>query len=129
MDSEIIARCLELVAERCPDPAPLVFGRLFAENPELEPLFVRDTSGLVRGEMMAVTMTALLDCADGDDYAVNLVEIERVNHVGLGVEPEVFDTFFITTMKAFQALLGDDWTDEMTGAWQRVLSRFPHATR
>lgn len=127
MDAEIIADCLERVAERAGDPAPLVFARLFAENPDIEALFVRDTAGLVRGEMMATTMEALLDCADGDSYAVGLVEIERVNHVGLGVEPEVFDTFFRVVMTVFREILGEDWTDETDAAWRRVLARFPHA--
>ena len=68
MDTDIIAACLELVAERVGDPAPLVFQRLLAENPEIEALFVRDTGGLVRGEMMAVTLEALLDCAGGDAF-------------------------------------------------------------
>ena len=122
-----MAHCLELVAERAGDPSPLVFGRLFQENPEIEALFVRDTAGLVRGEMMAVTLEALLDCAGGDAYAASLVEIERVNHVGLGVEPEVFDTFFRVGMAVFQEILGDDWTGEMDTAWRRVLARFPHA--
>lgn len=127
MDAEIIADCLERVAERAGDPAPLVFARLFAENPDIEALFVRDTAGLVRGEMMATTMEALLDSADGDSYAVGLVEIERVNHVGLGVEPEVFDTFFRVVMTVFREILGEDWTDETDAAWRRVLARFPHA--
>ena len=56
MDTDIIAHCLELVSDRAGDPSSLVFQRLFAENPEIEPLFVRDTAGLVRGEMMAVTL-------------------------------------------------------------------------
>ena len=68
MDTDIIAACLELVAERVGDPAPLVFQRLLAENPEIEALYVRDTGGLVRGEMMAVTLEALLDCAAGDAF-------------------------------------------------------------
>lgn len=127
MDTDIITRCLEQVAERVDDPAPLVFQRLFAENPDIEALFVRDTAGLVRGEMMAVTLDALLDCAGGDAYAVSLVEIERVNHVGLGVEPEVFDTFFRVVMTVFQEILGDDWTPDIDAAWRRVLARFPHA--
>ena len=127
MDVQILTQCLELVGERCADPAPFVFQRLFAENPAAEALFVRDTAGLVRGEMMAVTMDALLDCAAGDDYAVNLVEIERVNHEGMGVSPEVFDTFFRVVMAVFRDILGPDWTDEMDGAWRRVLAKFPHA--
>ncbi len=127
MDAEIIADCLELVAARAGDPAPSVFQRLFAENPEIESLFVRDTAGLVRGEMMAVTLEALLDCAGDDSYAVGLVEIERVNHVGLGVAPQVFDTFFRVAMTVFREILGDAWTPDMDAAWRRVLAKFPHA--
>ena len=127
MDTEIVAHCLELIAERAGDPSALVFQRLFLENPEIEALFVRDTACLVRGEMMAVTLEALLDCAGGDAYAVSLVEIERVNHVGLGVEPAVFDTFFRVVMTVFKEILGDNWTHEMDAAWRRVLARFPHA--
>ena len=127
MDTEIISASLELVADRVGDPVPLVFQRLFAENPAIEALFIRDTAGQVRGEMMAVTMEALMDCAGGDAYAVSLVEIERVNHVGLGVEPEVFDTFFRIVMTVFKDILGEDWTAEMDAAWHRVLARFPHA--
>ncbi len=127
MDATVITQCLELVGERCPDPAPLVFQRLFADNPAVEALFVRDTAGLVRGEMMAVTMEALLDCASGDDYAVNLVAIERTNHEGMGVSPAVFDTFFRVVMAVFKDILGPDWTQDMDGAWRRVLAKFPHA--
>ena len=39
MDTGIITQCLELVAERRGDPAPLVYQRLFAGNPEIEALF------------------------------------------------------------------------------------------
>jgi hemoglobin-like flavoprotein len=127
MDTDIIAHSMELVAERVGDPAPLVFERLFRENPDIEALFVRDTAGLVRGEMLAVTLEALLDCAGGDAYAVSLVEIERVNHVGLGVEPEVFDTFFRVVMTVFREVLAEDWTPDMDAAWRRALARFPHA--
>ena len=127
MDTDIIAHSLELVAQRVGDPSSLVFQRLFLDNPGIDALFVRDAAGLVRGEMMAVTLEALLDCAGGDAYAVSLVEIERVNHVGLGVEPEVFDTFFRVVMTVFQEVLADDWTAEIDAAWRRVLSRFPHS--
>lgn len=127
MDTEIITQCLELVAERCGDPAPLVYQRLFSENPEIEALFVRDTAGLVRGEMLAVALETLMDCAGRDDFAVNLVEIERTNHVGLGVPPEVFDTFFRVVMTTFRNVLGTDWSAEMDAAWRRLLAKFPHA--
>jgi hypothetical protein len=90
-DAAIIAQTLEQVAERVGDPAPLVFERLFRESPEVEALFVRDIGGLVRGQMFQVTIESLLDFLGDRAYGAKLIQIERVNHVGLGVEPAVFD--------------------------------------
>ena len=58
---EIVTASLEALAERVGDPAPQVYARLFAAYPEMEALFVRDTTGAVRGEMLALTFECLLD--------------------------------------------------------------------
>jgi hemoglobin-like flavoprotein len=120
-DATVIADTLQLVAERAGDPMPLVFQRLFRETPELEALFVRDADGLVRGQMFQVTIESLLDFVGDRSYGANLVQIERVNHVGLGVEPAVFDRFYLTVMMTFKEILGADWTADMDGAWTRIL--------
>jgi hemoglobin-like flavoprotein len=100
---------------------PLVFARLFRETPELEALFVRDGDGLVRGQMFQVTIESLLDFLGDRSYGANLIQIERVNHVGLGVEPEIFDRFYLTVLGAFREILGAEWTDEMDRVWTRVV--------
>src|SRR5665213_2772 len=94
----VITETLERVAERVGDPMPMIFERLFAEMPEAEPLFIRDKGGLVRGQMFQVTMESLLDFLGDRSYGANLIQIERVNHQGLGVEPEMFDRFYLTVM-------------------------------
>ena len=120
-DAAVIADTLERVAERVGDPMPLIFERLFAELPEAEALFVRDKGGLVRGQMFQVTMESLLDFLGDRSYGANLVQIERVNHQGLGVEPEMFDRFYLTVMATFRDILGADWTPEMETVWARVI--------
>jgi hemoglobin-like flavoprotein len=120
-DQAVVSRTLELVSERCGDPADLVFARLFREQPEVEALFVRDTAGLVRGQMLATVLDGFLDVVSDQAYAAALVEIERVNHVGLGVEPAVFDTFFRVVVDTFREVIGPDWTAEMEKVWARVL--------
>ena len=47
--AEILAGSLEALAERVGDPADQVYARLFEAYPEMEALFVRDTTGAVRG--------------------------------------------------------------------------------
>jgi hemoglobin-like flavoprotein len=120
-DAAIITETLERVGARVGDPTPLIFARLFAEIPEAEALFVRDNGGLVRGQMFQVTMESLLDFLGDRAYGANLIQIERVNHQGLGVEPEMFDRFYLTVMATFKDVLGAGWTAEMEAVWTRVI--------
>jgi hemoglobin-like flavoprotein len=120
-DSTIITETLEQVAARVGDPTPLVFERLFRENPDVEALFIRDKGGLVRGQMFQVTMESLLDFLGDRSYGASLIQIERVNHQGLGVEPDVFDMFYRTVMATFRDVLATDWTPEMETVWTRVI--------
>jgi hemoglobin-like flavoprotein len=56
MNGTEIERSFEIAAERAGDITPLVYQRLFAQHPEMEALFVRDTTGAVRGEMLAAAI-------------------------------------------------------------------------
>jgi hemoglobin-like flavoprotein len=127
-DASIITETLDLVAGRVGDPMPLIFERLFAEIPETEALFIRDKGALVRGQMFQVTMESLLDFLGDRSYGANLIQIERVNHQGLGVEPEMFDRFYLTVMATFKAILGGDWTAEMETVWNRVIGELTGQT-
>ena len=128
-DAALIEHSLELVAARVGDPAPLVYARLFAEMPELEALFVRDVSGIVRGNMLTTTLECLVDFAGQGAYATHFVGSERVNHGGLGVPAEMFDRFYATVIATFREVLGADWTAEMDGAWARAAEGLAAAAR
>ena len=119
---DLIAQSLELVAERHGDPAPQIYARLFAAFPETEELFIRDTTGAVRGEMLAVTFQCLLDVTGSRAYAANLIRAERVNHEGVGVPPQAFARFFPIVMETCRELLGEAWTQEIDAAWAELLA-------
>jgi hemoglobin-like flavoprotein len=120
-EAAIITETLDRLAERVGDPMPMIFERLFAEMPDVEALFIRDKGGLVRGQMFQVTMESLLDFLGDRSYGANLIQIERVNHQGLGVEPEMFDRFYLTVMATFKDILGANWSVEMETVWSRVI--------
>lgn len=103
------------------DPAPLVYGRLFAAFPQMEAEFWRDTTGAVRGEMLAVAFQCLLDL-DGS-YAENFIRAERVNHESFGVPPDAFASFFPMVMETCREALGADWTPQVQQAWDERLAR------
>lgn len=125
-ETDPVAQSLELVAERFGDPADEVYHRLFQAFPETQALFWRDTSGAVRGEMLAMAFRCLLDL-DGP-YEANLLKAERGNHEGFGVPPEAFADFFPIVMRTCRELLGSDWTAEMDGAWAARLRRLSTLT-
>jgi hemoglobin-like flavoprotein len=120
-DAVVITNTLDRVVERVGDPTGLVFERLFAANPETEALFVCDSSGLVRGQMFQVTIESLLDFLGDQTYGAALIQIERINHQGLGVSPALFDSFYLTVMAVFKDVLDEDWTAEMETVWTRVV--------
>ena len=118
----LIEASLELVAERCPDPTPLVYQRLFAAEPELEPYFWRDTNGTIKGEMLAKVFDAILDFIGERRYAHFLITTEMVNHEGFDVPREIFATFFATVAATVREILADAWTPAMEEAWAELLA-------
>ena len=122
MNAALIAESLEVVVARCGDPAPIVYARLFAAQPDVEALFVRDKSGIVSGQMLAVTIEALLDYAGDNAYAANLLQSERVNHDGLGVPLAAFDSFFHILLETMRELAGEEWTPAMDAAWRNSIA-------
>ena len=120
--AEFIEQGLELAAERCEDLTPLVYARLFAEHPEMEALFWRDSNGLVKGEMLSRVIEAILDFIGERRYAHHLIQCEVVTHAGYDVPPDVFRTFFPVVAETLRELVGEDWTAEMEQAWQGLLA-------
>lgn len=122
MDADLITESLERVAERCADPTPLVYERLFRQNPDMRALFIRDTDDSVKGQMLYQVLEVFLDFIGRRTYSANLIACEVVNHENLGVPPAVFATFFATVVETFRELLGEDWTAAYDQAWRILLA-------
>jgi hemoglobin-like flavoprotein len=118
----LIEHSLELAAERCPDLTPLVYARLFREQPQMEALFWRDKNSAIRGEMLARVFEAILDFIGDRLYAHHLIQCEVVTHAGYDVPPDVFQTFFPVVAATLEEVLGDAWTPEIAAAWRGLLS-------
>lgn len=122
-DAELIEYSLAQVAERIGDPADRIYARLFEAAPELEALFVLDTDGSVRGEMLFKAFEMLADLVGENRYAADFLEIEYRNHLNVGVAPGRFTLFFEAMVDTFRDMLGQDWTPEIEHAWGAVLTR------
>ena len=121
MRADLITKSLELAAERAPDLTPLVYARLFAERPELAPMFGANPR-LVQGEMLARALETILDFVGDRAYAANLVEAEAAAHATYDVPPDLFVDFFRVIAETLRALLRDVWTKEMDAAWRDLVA-------
>jgi hemoglobin-like flavoprotein len=119
----LIEQSLQTFADREGDPAALIYARLFAARPELEPLFVGDRTGAARGEMLSVVFETLMDMASGGETRQHMIASEVVNHDQLGVPGEVFADFFDLVAETIKDSLGRDWTADMDQAWRELLTR------
>jgi len=119
---ELVTLSFELAAERCEDLTPLVYARLFAQQPQMQPHFWRDTSGAIKGEMLARVIEAILDFVDERQYAHRLIQCEVMTHDGYDVPPDVFATFFGVVAETMRELLAEEWTADIDAAWASLLS-------
>jgi hemoglobin-like flavoprotein len=119
--SNPIEMSLELASERCPDLAPLVYARLFAQYPQMQVLFWRDTTHAVKGEMLAKVFEVILDFIGENLYAAHMIQCEVVTHAGYDVPPDIFRVFFATVADTIREQLGSAWTPQIDAAWNKLL--------
>jgi len=119
--SNPIEQSFELAALRCADLTPLVYQRLFSERPETRAMFRSQGSELVMGSMLALTIEAILDFAGERRGHFRLIACEIASHEAYGTPRELFIAFFGIIRDTLHDLLGDEWSPEMTRAWDRLL--------
>ena len=111
-----IQHSFELAAERCEDPTPLVYDRLFREYPETRAMFRSEGSQLVRGSMLALAIDAMLDFAGDRSGHYRMIECEVQSHDAFGTPRELFGKFFNVIADTMREVLGSDWSPEIDAA-------------
>ncbi|UPT61766.1 MAG: globin [Hyphomonadaceae bacterium JAD_PAG50586_4] len=120
-DAALITQSLEIASERGGDLTDAVYARLFQDRPEFEALFVMDTDGAVRGEMLSRVFDAILDFIGERAYAHNLIHAEASNHDGYNVPRKDFALFFRTVAQTVRDASGGTWSTQTDDAWSRLL--------
>ncbi len=126
MSDCLITDSLDRAGEIGGDITQGVYAKLFAEHPEMEALFVRDTNGAVKGEMLMRVIEAILDFIGPRAFARTLIQCEVVTHESYGVPPEVFGVFFGTLAATVRDILGAEWTGAMDATWTELLADLDH---
>lgn len=109
------------MAERAGDITDEVYRSLFARHPEFEPMFVLDTGGAARGNMLAKAFDALLDLVGERRFGRAFIQAECTNHEGIGVSRDAFAAFFAIVMETVATAMAEEWTPEFELAWRGLL--------
>jgi hemoglobin-like flavoprotein len=120
--SEPIQRSFELAAERCEDLTPLVYIRLFRDHPEAEAMFRSEGSDLVKGSMLALAIDAIMDFSGERTGHFRMIACEVQSHDAYGTPRKLFGEFFGVIKDTLRELIGPDWSPEIEGAWQSLLT-------
>lgn len=96
----------------------LFYDRLFAQHPELQPMFKGDrrTQALKLMNMIDVAVNALNDLG----AVVPDIEVMGRRHLNYGVEPEHYAQVGAVLLWTLQQGLGEQYTPEVEGAWTTV---------
>ena len=120
--AEVILETLEPAGEKCPDPAPLIYRRLFELRPEFEALFVMDTDGGVRGSMVETCFNAILGMVEESATQRVIISSSRFAHDGYGLSGAEFELMFVAIRDTMRDLIGPDWSGEMDAPWTDLLA-------
>lgn len=120
--SALINQSLARVTALVGDPTDRIYARLFAEHPEFEPLFVMDTDGGVRANMLTSSFTCLLGVVEGNSQPHMHLEAARVHHDGYGLGAKEIDVMFEIMRDECRHILGTEWTDQVEAAWASLLA-------
>lgn len=121
-DAALITESLDIAAARGGDLTATIYDRLFQQQPQLEALFVMDSDGAVRGEMLSRTFDAILDFIDARTYAHNFIAAEATTHDGYTVPRPAFTLFFAIVRDSIRDACGAEWTPACDDAWRRLLN-------
>jgi hemoglobin-like flavoprotein len=121
-----VVASLELASERLGDLTPHVYAALFADYPEMKPLFWRDTTDAVKGEMLAKVFEIILDFVGDNLFASNMIQCEVITHSGYDVPPDVFRVFFGVVARTLREQLGAEWIPAFEAAWNALLAELDY---
>lgn len=118
---------LELAVAQVGDPQPAIYARLFALHPAMEAEFWRDTSGRIRGEMLARSFEMALDLASPHapegGWGGAFLGTEAITHDAYGIPRAAFGDFLPIVAGVIRDACGDGFTPAMAAAWDLVLAR------
>jgi hemoglobin-like flavoprotein len=125
-ESRLLLDTLEIALSREDDFAQRFYELLFAEHPELEPLFYRSSRGAL-AKMFAQKLMAIVDHLDDAAWVEReLGTLARAHH-GYGVTPEMYSPVGSALLATLREACGDEWSPAAERAWASAYEKLAQA--
>jgi hemoglobin-like flavoprotein len=116
LDIELLRDSFELLVEREPAITHRFYQHLFADYPQLKPLFHPSRQDL-QERMLAEALVAVLDHLEDAPWLQSTLFAMGKKHVEYGVTDEMYGYVGASLLKTFAEVAGDDWNAPMAAAW------------
>ncbi len=114
-DIELVQDSFGLIVPKAAVVAELFYERLFAENPELRPLFPEHMEEQ-RGKLV-VTLASVVQSLHSFDEVIDAVRALGKRHVGYRAKPEHYQAVGTALLWTLETSLSDEWTPELQRGW------------
>jgi len=98
------------------------YDRLFAEHPELAPMFTRNSRG-AQQKMFVQKLTAIVDSITEPAVMQEQTTSIGRTHRDYGVTPEMYEWVGAALLTTLRESMPEQWADEAERAWTEAYSR------
>jgi len=116
LDAPLLRDSFQLVVEREPAITARFYQHLFADYPQLKPLFHRNRPELQQ-RMLSEALVAVLDHLEDAPWLKSTLSAMGKKHVEYGVTDEMYGYVGASLLKTFAEVAGSDWSPATAAAW------------
>lgn len=121
-DVPALRSSFEQIVTRVPELTTLFYDRLFAEHPDLRPLFRRNHLP-IQAKMMNDTLLAIIDRLEDAPWLRSSLAALGGRHVEYGITEEMYARVGACLLATLAAAAGPEiWTPAVAGAWSQAFS-------
>ncbi|MCH9681613.1 MAG: flavohemoprotein [Deltaproteobacteria bacterium] len=120
MSKELLQANLDLISERDPELIGGFYTLLFERFPQARALFGRNSQA-EQQKMLTEALVMLVSHLDDEAFVVETMTGVGRKHVDYGVEDHMYGWVGECLVATFARVSGDDWNDELAGAWTNVV--------
>ncbi|MCA9039853.1 MAG: PAS domain-containing protein [Planctomycetaceae bacterium] len=116
----LLRESFNLLAPRAEELASRFYGKLFADYPHLEPLFVNTDISEQQQKLIQALTTVIKFLEQPEKLKTVLEELGR-RHNGYGVTAEDYEPVALSLLAVMEEMAGAAWTEQLSNVWQEAL--------